>query len=253
MHKILLIVLAVGLSATACSGVPSFTVQPTATVTPTLAPTVTPTPAAPAPAPSQAGKRAQPGNHLQALLKTTGLSGGVVSANTNGVLSVKLAKTTDQIATSASTLVILPGKASAQVSDIRVGDRVVADFGTPDNSIAVALLDFPADFNADNLLMAAVQANKNGTVMVRTRQGTQTLDTMSATRVINLSGAQPAMGTLADIKLGNAVLVIGQPNGSAMFDAQVIIVLDKNVRNIFGKAKPAQPEITPTPTPKPGA
>ena len=250
MNKTGLIIISASLivstfGATACTALPNpaATLPPAATATiipamptPTLAPM--PTPAAPMP-----DRR-----KIEGALKIVGLSGGVVRANDNGTLSLRLGGQWEQIQTTASTIVVIPGKSDAKVADIRAGDRVVADLGTSD-SAAAFLMAFPADYDANNILVAAVRASRSGNINVLSRQGNRALTTSATTIVVDLSGDQPTLTALGDLKPGNAIVAVGQSDGDK-FDAQVIVVLDKDARALIGKIRQNQPQ--PTPTPKPG-
>lgn len=248
------------LSATACNTAPTTLAQDlsnaiaqnlpvalapaTDTPTPTLTPTLTPTPEPTSPAPSarapqrQGVTRAQALQGFAALLKRSGLTGGVVASNDGSALGVKLGKTSAQLQVASNAIVVVPGVSNATLSNVQVGDRVVAAMTGGATGTAAFLLDFPASYKVTNLALAAVQSNNGGTLTLRVaRGGTRKVTTDASTMVVNLNGGQPALGSVSDLTQGNAVLVIGDSSGGA-FNAQVIVVLSKNVRNLLPKQQP---------------
>ncbi len=247
------------LGATACNSVPTTLGQDlsnaiaqnlpvslaSATSTPT--PTDTPTPAPTNPAPSarapqrQGVTRAQALQGFAALLKRSGLTGGVVTSNDGSALGVKLGKTSAQLQVASNAIVVVPGVSNATVSSVQVGDRVVAAINAGATGAASFLLDFPASYKVSNLALAAVQSNNGGTLTLRVaRGGTRKVTTDASTLVVNINGGQPALGSVGDLTQGNAVLGIGDNSGGA-FKAQVIVVLSKNVRSLLPKGSPPQP------------
>lgn len=218
---------------------------------------VTATPSAPAiaatPTPKPGGAQGQapkPNKATQAVvnaLKGSGLAGGVVISNTNGTLSLKLGNRNVQVKTNASTIVVIPGQSNAQVADIQVGDRVVAEFpGKDKNAPAAALLDIPKDYKVNNLRLGAVLKINGNRVALRTRNGNQVITTNASTVVLDVSSGKPAIKSLSDLKARNAVLVIGKPDGKA-FNGQVIVIVSQDARKLLEKIKPKQPAATPTP------
>ncbi|MEW5718877.1 MAG: hypothetical protein AB1817_09645 [Chloroflexota bacterium] len=239
------------MSATACQGIPDLALQPTSLPEPAAAPTLAT--AAPAtPPPAQAKPQLPDRSKVEGALRLADLSGGVVTENKNGALTLRLAqRQTQHIQTNASTIVVVPGKTNAQVADIRVGDRVIVDYGgDTTNTTAAFLLDLPADYNTGNVLLGAVMATQGETLNVRTRTGNDRVVTGSQTTFVNLSGDKPALGAFKDLKQGNVVVVIGQDTTDA-FNAQIIVIADKDARAILNRGGRNQP--APTPTPKPGA
>lgn len=245
------------LSATACDGLPSaltrnlpISLTPaTSTPTPTMTPLPTPQAAAtPAAPPGNAPKRANAAQALQALLISSGLTGGVVASNDGNTLGLKFGKTSEQLQIASNAIVIVPGVSNATMSDIHVGDRVIADLaGGATNAPAVFLLDVPAGYTADNLMLGAVMPSKGGALNLRTPRGARSVTTSGSTAVVTISGDQPAVGSPGDLQPANAVLVIGQGSGSA-FNAQVIVVLGKDARALLRKVNPKNaPSATPTP------
>ena len=239
------------MSATACEAVPNIASRFLPTPTPTAAPTATP---APTVAPQARGNPQAPNRgNIAGALGLADLSGGIVSENKNGALTLRLAgKQTQQVQSNASTIIVMPGKTNAQVADIRVGDRVIVDYGADKNTTAALLLDLPADYNMGNVLLAAVVSSKGGTINVRTRTGDDKVATNDQTTFVNLSGDKPALGAFKDLKQGNVVVVIGTDSTDA-FNAQVIVVTDRDARAILNRGRNNPQVPAPTPTPKPGA
>jgi hypothetical protein len=244
----------IALGATACGSVPNIigAAQPTSlpTIVPPAPPTTVPE-STPTPAPSTDAQGSAPKNARQqvltALLKATGLEAGVVGANNNGTLNVRMGKGPVQVQTNASTIVIVPGVSSAKVSDIGKGDRVLLEFPNGDSTQPAAfVMSLPSDLTADNVRLGAVQANKRVGLGVRTRQGAEDLTTDSLTMVMNLNSGQPSLESVGDLQTGNAVVVIGTGDGSS-FDAQVIVVLETDARNLIRKLNLNPPAPLPTP------
>ena len=229
-------------SIVACSAVPAPVQQAFASATPTA--TDTPTPAPPTPQTKNNSKTAPANAALPNGIKTLGLEAGVVTSNTGSMLSLRLGKNTDQLQISPSTIVVVPGTNNARASDIHVGDRVIADVLEQNaNSTAELVLAFPNGYTADNVLTGAVQTNVNGALALKTKTGARQITTSSSTLVVNMIQDQPTVGTLAEIKRGNAVLVIGQANADTM-TAQVIVLLDKDA---LQNGRKNAPSATPTP------
>ncbi len=241
------------LSVTACQAIPDLAPQPAPVAAPTDAPTpATAAPSAPVAPPAQAKPQLPDRGKVEGALKLADLSGGVVAENKNGALTLRLAqRQTQQVQTNASTIVVVPGKANAQVADIRVGDRVIVDFGgDTTNTTAAFLLALPADYNVGNVLLGAVMSTQGETINVRTRTGNGRVVTGSQTTFVNLSDDKPTIGAFKDLKQGNVVVAIGQDTSDA-FNAQIIVIADKDARAILDRNRGNQP--APTPTPKPGA
>jgi hypothetical protein len=241
------------LNVTACEAVPNIASQFLPTPTPTAAPTATPAPAT-ATAPQAQAKPQAPANRIEGALRLADLSGGIVSENKNGVLTLRLTqRQTQQIQTNASTIVVMPGKNNVQVADLRVGDRVIADFGSDTTKTTAALLlDLPANYNMQNVMLGAVMSTKGETINVRTRTGNDRVTTSNQTTIVNLSGDKPALGAFKDLKQGNVVVAIGQDTNDT-FNAQIIVVADHDARAILNRGRNNPQGPAPTPTPKPGA
>lgn len=229
------------LSVLACGSIPFSLAFLRPTSTPI--PTDSPTPVVPS---GNAPQRANASQALQALLKNSGLQGGIVTLNDGSGLGLRLGRTTRQIQVSSDAIVVVPGRTNATLSDIAVGDRVIARDSTDStNATASMVLDIPAKYTTSNLMLGAVVANKNGVLTLRARGGTHTVTTTATTDIVNISGAQPTLGGVNDLIPASAVLVIGNESGNIL-SAQVIVFLDKNARDLLNRAGRTVP--TPTPT-----
>ena len=231
------------LAIAACSAVPAPLQTAFATATP--APTETPTPAPAATTQKNAGNQSQqnPAN-LPGEFRNLGLEGGVVTGNTGSLLGLRLGKSEKQLQVAPTAIVIIPGVANAMPSDIQVGDRIIAKVPESDTAaIATLLLDFPKGYTSDNVVFGLVQSNANGTLQVRARKGNEQITTDSST-FVGLVQDKPKMGTASDIKRGNAVLVIGKPDGNSL-SAQVIVVVDRAA--LQARRNRNTPSATPTP------
>lgn len=215
--------------ATACS---SAAVPPASTASPTSVASETPTAAA-SKTPSARSQNTgnpttQPSAGLPANLKSLGLEGGLVAANAGNELSLRIGKATQQLPVSSSTLVAIPGKTNAQISDIKIGDRVIADVGQGDASTpARFVLDIPQGYTTQNVVAGAVVTSGKSGIQVRARNGNEQVNADSSAVIINMTGNQAKLGTVADAKRGTGVLVIGQPDNGSM-DAQVVVVVDRS-------------------------
>jgi hypothetical protein len=248
ISAIVLLSVALALSATACGNVPGIASQaPAPVVIPTSVPVIEPTPVATPVAPQARGKELDAARGLDTLLKGLGLKGGVVTSNNDGTLGLRLGKTTEQVRVASNAIIVLPDNPNAQVSDIRVGDRVIAEVGDDANAPATFLLDFPRGYDLSNLRLGAVMPGKSGSLTLRGRGGTHAVTTSGATMIVNITGDQPALGSLDDLKPGAVVLAVGNASDDA-FSAQVIVLLEKNLRDL-GKGK----RNLPPPAPSPGA
>jgi len=111
-----------------------------------------------------------------------------------------------------------------------------------------SIMALPSDLTADNVLLAAVQTNKRAEMIAPTRRRAQNLITDSTTIVVNLDSNQPSLGSIGDLQMGSAIMAIGNCDGNS-FNAQVIIVLEKDTRNLLKKFSP----YSTVPLPNPGA
>jgi hypothetical protein len=233
------------LTVTACQSLPNIASTFMATPTPTAAPTATP---APTTVPRARSPQSPNLGNIGGALRLGDLSAGVVADNKNGTLTLRGGKNS-RVQTNSNTLVFMPDKLQgASVADIHTGDRVIVDYGANKDTTAALLLDLPAGYNAGNVMLGAVLTTKGTTINVRARTGNDRIATSEQTLFINLSGDQPAVGAFKDLKQGNVIAAIGQ-SGSDAFNAQIVVITDRDARALVNRGRNNQPR--PTPTPKP--
>ena len=224
-QKILMSVASLMLIGVAALGVPS------------VASAQSPNPAPGADATDKAEELKQRLIKLQALLRATGLQAGVVVTNTDGTLTLKTGKESLQVQTNDKTIVVVAGKKQAKVADVRAGDLVVVEFPNQDASKPASfVMSFPKGFKVENLRLGAVIGVRRNGMALRTPQGNEPVTMNNATVVIDLNKGIAKKSSVDDLKQGNAVLVVGTSRGK-VFQAQTVIVLDKNTRDLLDKAK----------------
>lgn len=247
------VVIALALIATACNGVPEIpNIAPPASA-PTIAPVPTdvPTPVA---TPDAQG-RLQPGNapnaNIQAALKNLGLTAGIVRASDASGIAIRTPKGNTKMRVDSATIIVIPGKTNAKATDIQTGDRVLVKADDPKSIVSMVLV-LPRDYTMDNLVLGAVQSSANGSLTVRTRGGSaDQISTTTSTVVIKSDSGKPVLGTVSDLKAGNAIAVIGENKETA----QVIVILKDDLRGALNRGgQPAPPKgKQPLPKPTPGA
>ncbi len=191
------------------------------------------------------GKGAQVPGALVQVFHQLGWEAGVVAKTSSNQIGLRTVKNVpDKVAIGSSTIFIIPGKSGATISDIHVGDRIIADVPN-DQTTASLVMGVPKDYDKDNLLLGLVQSNSNGLVTLRTRGGPDTLTTNGATQVIKVLRQGIALGDVSDLQNGNLVVAIGQSSGDA-FAAEAVFALPKGAlelgRKLGGERKnPPQP------------
>lgn len=231
--RALAILILFALGATACSEIPGASNPAQVSAPAAPAPTVVPTPAPSPEASTTPPQRGAPG--IESALKNLGLVAGIVRAsNTQGV-ALQTQKGNEKIRVDANAVIVIPGKTDARLSDLKTGDRVVAQVK---DANALFLLALPKDVAKDALVLGAVQTNASGQITLRTRGGQDEIKTSAATIVIKNEQGQIATGALSDVKTGSAALVVEDGNGNA----QVIVLLKDDVRALLGKGNPNSPK-----------
>ncbi len=178
-----------------------------------------------------------PGKAADANAIDLGLSGGIVASNNGSALGLRMGGSTLQVQTNASTIVVVPGLKNAQLVDIHVGDRVIANIpGNDPNTPAALLLAIPAGDTANNIVTGVVQASASGVLAVKTDILPRRVTVNAATVVVDMSGDRSVFATLSEVQTNNAVMIVGQPSGDA-FTAQVVVIAVKDARNIPGAGK----------------
>ena len=125
----------------------------------------------------------------------------------------------------SSTIILVPGKSTATLSDLHVGDRVMADV-PKGQKIAALVMGTPKELNKDNIALGMVTGNANGTLTLRTPGGGDTVNTTSTTQVFKLTRDAVTPGSVSDVQNGNLIFALGTGNNDN-FNAQVIFALPK--------------------------
>jgi hypothetical protein len=193
------------------------------------------------------GKGAQAPAALLQVFHQIGWEAGVVARVSDDQIGLRTVKNgPDKIAISASTIYVIPGNPNATLSDIHVGDRIIAD--VPKTQTAASLvMSVPKDYDKDNLVLGVVQSNSNGLLTLRTPGSPDTLTTEATTQVIKVLRQGTALGGVSDLQNGVVVIAIGQ-SSSDEFTTQVVFALPKGVlelgKRLGGDRKnPAQPPV----------
>jgi hypothetical protein len=156
---------------------------------------------------------------------------------------------TDTVNVSANTIIIVPGKISATLSDLHTGDRLVVDVPNGQNTAAL-VMSAPKEFGKDNVSLGMVTDNTNGALTLRSPGGNDDIETNGSTQVFKLARDGVSPGAVNDLRKGNLVFALGSGDGTDL-TAQVIfelpqgaLSLGKGIRN--GK-KNSQPQSPTTP------
>jgi len=119
----------------------------------------------------------------------------------------------------AGAKVIVPGKATAGMNDIQNGARVAVQ-GKPTGDKAVdATLIVVAPQNRDNVFAGLIAAINGNTITLFTREGEQVK--VDASNAVIFERGDSA-STMADLKVGRGVAVIGIKNSEGSVTAQLI-------------------------------
>ncbi|MBI5301056.1 MAG: hypothetical protein HY868_02885 [Chloroflexi bacterium] len=244
-------------AATACSAIPSLPLQPAAPAIASPGPTAAPVATPEAQAQAQPKNRdAQNLNGVEAIVKRLGMTAGVVRGSNDAGLALRTLNGNEKIRVDTSTIIVVRGKTNAKVTDIQTGDRVLVNTRSK-KDLADFVLVLPATYSPDNLEFGAVQSSISGSVTVRTRKDSQTVAANATTVVVKTDQDTPALGSMADVKQGNVVIVLGE-NAGATYNAQTIVILKDNLRGLLtpnqkpDPALPRQKPNAPVPTPKSG-
>ncbi len=224
-----LVIAALAIAIVGCSSVPTPIQE--ALASPTPLPTSEPTATLAAPPTPQATEplvQSQPQQrNLLAVLNKLGLEAGVVQAVNESALTLRTGRNPTQIKLAPTTVILVPGVNKARATDIQAGDRVVVN--VPEDggdSPAQFVLGFPKGYTAENVAAGLVQSNSKGTLVLKTRGGSQEVSAAKSAVVVNVQ-EEVSIGSLADLRRGAAALVIGQKEQETM-QGQVILILDRN-------------------------
>lgn len=156
----------------------------------------------------------------------------------------------DTINISNSTIIIVPGKSNATLSDLHTGDRLIADVPNGQNTAAL-VMSAPKEFDKDNVSLGMVTDNTNGSITLRSPGGNDSITTNATTQVLKLARDGVTPGAVSDLQKGNVVFALGSGDGTNL-TAQVIFELPQGVLNL-GKGfnngkKNLQPQPPTTPS-----
>ncbi|MBI3741747.1 MAG: hypothetical protein HY257_08330, partial [Chloroflexi bacterium] len=208
--------LAIAWMVSACSALPTTSAQSAPNAAPTAIATATPvantTPDARANAqPNARGNGAQPGKggKQNEALARLGVEIGAVNQISADSLAIKTRADAQTFALNSNTLYVLPGKAAAQARDFKTGDRVLVKKSDDAANTALLVLQMPANFSPDSLMLAQVDSVASGSLALKTKAGSQTLTTNANTVVVELTAQQAKLGTLSDLTSGVVVIALG--------------------------------------------
>ncbi len=199
------------LAAIGCTPQPAAQGSPTATPTP--APAATPTP--------EANQPPRQGNDA---LTRLGIELGMVGQASTNSLTLRTRAGVQTVSLSSNTVVVIPGQASASVSDLARGDRVLVKKNAADQTAALVMA-IPANATLDNLVAGQVQSVTNGSIALRTKNGSETMTTDATTVVVKLTADQASLGTMSDLQNGGVALIV-RPSADST-NAQVVLMLDR--------------------------
>jgi hypothetical protein len=146
---------------------------------------------------------------------------GEVTAVSGSKITVKTPQGASRdVETDAQTRFIHPGVASAKLSDIQVGDHLLAVGELKDTTFtASAVLVTPASYKRENLVGGKLTSVASDALKLQTRQGERTINVNASTQYF---GAGLVPGASSDFKAGQFVAVIGQPGTSGQFTAEIV-------------------------------
>jgi len=136
----------------------------------------------------------------------------------------------ETVGVNSSTIVIVPGKTNATLSDLRVGDRVIADVPNG-QKFAALVMGTPKEMDKDNVTLGMVTGNSNGTLTLRAPGGGDTVSTTASTQVFKLTRDAVTPGAVSDLQNGNLIFALGTGNNDN-FNAQVIFALPQGALNL---------------------
>lgn len=129
----------------------------------------------------------------------------------------------ETVSVNSSTIIIVPGKTNATLSDLHVGDRVIADVPNG-QKFAALVMGAPKEIDKDNVTLGMVTGNSNGSITLRTPGGGDTVSTSSSTQVFKLTRDAVTPGSVSDLQNGNLIFAMGTGDKDN-FNAQVIFTL----------------------------
>jgi len=217
------------------------------------------------------GKGGKPGKGeamLLQLLERAGWDGGVITKISSDQLTIRTIERpgiqgnpgqnqpnqnrkdlgrVETVNVNSGTIILVPGKTNATLSDLRVGDRVIADVPNG-QKFAALVMGTPKEIDKDNVTLGMVTSNTNGTLTLRSPGGGDTVSTTATTQVFKLTRDSVTPGSLSDVQNGNLIFALGTGNNDA-FNAQVIFALPQGALGLGkglgnGKKNPQSPQPT---------
>ncbi len=145
--------------------------------------------------------------------------GGEVSGVTATSFTLTGRKGNTGTVNTSSAKIIVPGKNSANISDIQNGDRVLVQ-GAPagDKAVTANLIVVVPD-NRDNIFGGVIASITGNTLVVFTRDGQQLKVDAASAVIFERGNADAAM---SDLKIGRPVGVIGSKNADGSVTAQLV-------------------------------
>lgn len=145
--------------------------------------------------------------------------GGEVSGVTATSFTLTGRKGNTGTVNTSSAKIIVPGKNSANISDIQNGDRVLVQ-GAPagDKAVSANLIVVVPD-NRDNIFGGVIASITGNTLVVFTRDGQQLKVDAASAVIFERGNADAAM---SDLKIGRPVGIIGSKNADGSVTAQLV-------------------------------
>ncbi|MBC7252012.1 MAG: hypothetical protein H5T62_17260, partial [Anaerolineae bacterium] len=158
-----------------------------------------------------------------------GFMHGPLTAVTGTHLVIATTRGEQSVSTTARTVFRVPGVEEATLADVAVGDYVVVRFRSlEDGTLLAALVAvIPAGQEGDVVLRGLITAMEGTTLTVRSGQGRVSVLTDEQT-LFHLPGVEEP--TIADVEVGQVVLVLGRPEGESFRAAAVAVVSRRVIR-----------------------
>ncbi len=226
LTRIILLLAVVATTAIGCSGFPTIAApapaDTSAAATPTPAPTATPDARAntnPNPRGDSPKDAAPKGTEA---LTRLGVELGVVNQVSSDSLTLRTRGGSETFQLSAATLVVVPGQTSAQVTDLKRGERALVKKDNADETAADLVLVIPANLTLANLALGQIESAANGALTLKTKNGSQTVTTTATTVVVKFEKDKATLGAPSDLQNGALAMVVRDSNSD---NAQIVIVV----------------------------
>lgn len=137
---------------------------------------------------------------------------GEVTAVTGSKIAVKTPQGSRDIETDAQTRFIRPGVTSAKLSDVQVGDHLLAVGEVKGETFtASVVLVTPASYKRENLAGGKIVSVASDGLKLQTRHGERTISVNASTQYF---GVALEAAKLSDFKAGQFAAVVGQPGST---------------------------------------